>query len=79
MPSYNFQASIYHWGKSGTQGGNLDAESEEEAMEELCLQDCSSWLAEPTFLDNAEIPTQGGTAHSGLGPFLSIINQEMLL
>ena len=29
-------------------------------------------------MDNAEIPTQGGTAHSGLGPLTSVINLKTL-
>jgi hypothetical protein len=36
----------------------LEAGPDEEAMEGCCLQDCSSWLAQPAFLWNSGQPAE---------------------
>lgn len=54
---------------AGTQGRNLDAETEAEAKGGCCLQACSPWVA-TTYLP------KDGTTPSGPGLPTSIINQE---
>jgi len=42
-----------------TQGWNLEAEAEAEAMEKRCLLTCSLWLAQSAFLYTSESSSQG--------------------
>ena len=43
----------------GSQGRNLVAGAEAEAMEEYFLLACSSWLAPPAFLEHPRLTAQG--------------------
>ena len=45
--------------KAGTQGRNLEAETEAETTEEHCLVACFFWLAHPAFLYNSGPPALG--------------------
>jgi hypothetical protein len=40
-------------------GRNLDVEADAETMEDCCFLVCSSWLAQPAFLQNLGPPAQG--------------------
>jgi hypothetical protein len=45
----HFHSAVHHQRKSGhelTQGGNLEAGADAEAMEGCCLLDCFPWLAQ---------------------------------
>jgi hypothetical protein len=47
--SLHFHIAVHHQRKSGqelTQGRNLEAGADAEAMEECCLLDCFPWLAQ---------------------------------
>ena len=61
-----------------SQGRNLEAGADAEAMEEHCLLACSSWLAQPVFLYHPGPPFEGWHHPPWLGspPPMSIINQE---
>jgi len=43
----------------GSWGRNMEAEADEEASEGCCLLHCSSWPAQPAFLQNPGPPAQG--------------------
>jgi hypothetical protein len=58
----------------GSQGRNLEAGTEAEAMKELCLLACSSKLAQLSFFYNPR--PMDDITHSELGPSPSIINEE---
>lgn len=64
----------------GDQGRNLEVGAEAEAIEELRLLVCSTRRPScylPLFTDAMEDPLpRDGTTHSGMGPPMSIINQE---
>lgn len=61
---------------TGTQDRILEEGTEMETMEECCLLVCSPWFVLPVFVYNLQLPTQGGTIHSDLGPPISVIDQE---
>jgi hypothetical protein len=51
--SLQFHTAVHHQRKSGlelTQGWNLKAEANAEAMEGCCLLDCFPWLTQLAFL-----------------------------
>jgi hypothetical protein len=51
--SLHFYIVVHHQRKSGqelTQGRNLEARTDAEAMEECCLLDCFPWLSQLAFL-----------------------------
>jgi hypothetical protein len=51
--SSHFHITVHDQRKSGqelTQGRDLEAGADAEAMEGCCLLACSSWLAQPAFL-----------------------------
>ena len=51
--SLHFHTAVHQQRKSGlelTQGRNLEAGADAEAVEGCCLLACSSWLAQPPFL-----------------------------
>jgi hypothetical protein len=63
----------HHQRKSGqklTQGRNLEAGADAEAMKVCCLLDCFPWLAQPAFLQNPEPPAQGWHHPQWAGPSL---------
>jgi hypothetical protein len=60
---------------NGSQGRNLEAVTEAEAMEESYLLACSSWPARPAFLNNPKTSATNTTL-IGQGPPTSITNQE---
>jgi hypothetical protein len=50
---FSFHIAVHHQRKSGlelTQGRNLEAGVDAEAMDECCLKACFPWLAQPAFL-----------------------------
>ena len=61
------------------EGRNLEAGTEAEIIAEHCLLDYILWFTQPAFLYNPEHLPRNGTAHSGLCPPTSIINQENIL
>ena len=56
-------------------GRNLETGTKAEAIEECCLLVFSSWLAPFAFLNTLGTPAWGCQSHSGLAPFLSVINE----
>jgi hypothetical protein len=61
--------------RTGTQGRNLEAGADAEAMEGCCLLACSSWFSQSAFIQNPGPSAQGwphpqwaGSTHNGLGP-----------
>lgn len=64
--------------RAGTQGRDLEAGTEVEAIEDHCLMACSSSPAQPAFLYSLRPPAQGDAAHNGLSLPTSIINQEAI-
>jgi hypothetical protein len=53
MSFYNSQVTVYLCGKSGQKlKAGTWRQEEAEVMEESCLLACSSWLAQPDFLQN---------------------------
>jgi len=54
------------------QGRILDAGADTVATEKCCSLACSSWFAQPAFLQTPEPAAQGSTTHKDLGPFPSI-------
>ena len=51
--SLHFHIAVYHQRKLGqepTEGRNLEAGADAEAMEGCCLLDCFPWLAQPDCL-----------------------------
>lgn len=69
--------SYYRQVKAETQGKSLNAGTEAEAMEERCLLSSLSAGCSVCFFHTPGTPAQGGTAHNGLGPPISIINFKM--
>lgn len=51
----------------GSQGRNLEAETEVEAVEKCCLLACFARVTQPPFLYNQHILTRDGMAYSGCG------------
>lgn len=68
---------VHHFIIEESQGRNLEAGSDAEAMEEYCLQACSSWLAQPSSYRTKDHQPRDGTTHRGLGPPIFIINKKM--
>lgn len=58
------------------QGGNLEAGTGAEAMEEYCLLACSCGLFSLHSYSSQNYLTKGGKTYSELGPATSIINQD---
>lgn len=54
LPSNSSTPKVPEDKNSLTQGRNLEAGAEAEAMEECCLLACSPWSAQPAFIQHPE-------------------------
>ena len=79
---FSLLTGLYHSSskevRAGTQGGNPEAGTEAEVMEECCLLACFPWLAQLAFLKTTtqNHRPKGGASHYGLSLLTLIINQE---
>jgi hypothetical protein len=66
----------------GTQGRNLQAGAEAEAMEGCCLLACSPWLAQGIFIYSPGLLAQGWHHPHWAGPFhinIQVNGEDMAL
>lgn len=68
---------IYHPGKTCRNSGQEPTDA--EPMKDCCLMAYSSPIAQPDFSQHARPPTQGCNHRLGLGPSISISNEEYTL
>lgn len=74
---FQFIVVEHHYMKSaGTQGRNLEARSEAEAMVESSSLACSPWLVKIALHINPRLPAKGWHCPQRADIFTSIINQE---
>jgi hypothetical protein len=69
-------SSPKQWGQELKQGRHQEAGADAEAMGGCCLLVCSSWLAQPAFLQDPGLPTEGWSHPHSL-PTLTSITKKM--